>query len=240
MSDSSSTSRKSVRHCPNCRVRMSSLDLDPHRICVACRGINCSMDERCDLCLTWDEGRMQSYIRHQSSLKRKREHKQKLKERSQVPDFVSVCTGIQEADALSDEARSRDGGFDDFHSSVAGSASMHDVGRVVREEVASLGNELEARLSTQIASNVTSTVTSSLDKKLDIFSSNMLVMLEELGVNVGMNITFLLNLMIVLFQLPRRLRDNGLIGDSLPHFPIAQMILKIRAVRNVGRTLLRI
>ena len=176
MSDSSSASKKSVRLCPNCKVRMSSLELDPHRICVSCRGISCCMNERCDVCLTWDEGKMSAYLRHQASLKRKREHKQKMRVKSNVPDFATICTGIQDADmSLSDDARSRDGGADEAISSVAGSASLQDVSRLVREEVATMGQNMEIEMTENISSNVNSR----LDVKLEMFSANMLQYLND-------------------------------------------------------------
>ena len=59
---------------------MSSLDLDSHVICVGCRGKDCNLNERCDFCMAWSDERMSRYLKHQGTLKRKRESKKRMKE----------------------------------------------------------------------------------------------------------------------------------------------------------------
>ena len=95
MSDSSSSAKKPVRNCPNCSIRMSSIDFDSHIICSNCRGKSCSIEDRCDFCLDWSNDKMKAYMKHQASLERKRKSKKKAKGPN-VPDFVNLCTRGQD------------------------------------------------------------------------------------------------------------------------------------------------
>ena len=60
-----------IRRCP-CGRRMSSLTHDYHSCCIFCRGIDCTLDQRCDECLIVSEIQFNAYVKHQKSLKRKR------------------------------------------------------------------------------------------------------------------------------------------------------------------------
>ena len=91
MSESSSAVKSSVRRCVNCSHRMASLEHDPHKICVSCRGKNCSMTDRCDYCAKWTDETMKNYLSHQKALQRKREYKKRSK--SNVDPLLSVCDG---------------------------------------------------------------------------------------------------------------------------------------------------
>ena len=51
-----------------CKTRMSSLLYDSHLICVACRGRDCNMDNRCVECEGWSEEVMIKYVRYCKSL----------------------------------------------------------------------------------------------------------------------------------------------------------------------------
>ena len=46
----------SQRNCSTCKTRMSSLLHDSHLICVACRGRDCNLDNRCVECEGWSRG----------------------------------------------------------------------------------------------------------------------------------------------------------------------------------------
>ena len=167
MSDSSSSNKKAVRNCPNCNIRMSSLDLDSHVICTNCRGKSCSFEDRCDLCNDWSNDKMKSYMKHQASLERKRRAKKKAKE-ANIPDFVNLCTGGQDAGvSLSGEGVARDGGVDDAASSVAGSASSINV------------DELVASKFSQLGDNFRSTLNSDLDDKLETFGYNIVKLIDQ-------------------------------------------------------------
>ena len=152
MSESSSSSKKSVRNCPNCRIRMSSLDLDSHVICVNCRGKSCNINDCCDMCVGWSESQMSNYLRHQASLERKRISKKKAKAKMPM-DFATICTGVSEGDiVLSDDGAVRDEVLEGLISSVAGSASNQNVEDLVTKKLASFrsdfGNQVDSKLHT--------------------------------------------------------------------------------------------
>ena len=42
--------KTSVRKCPGCRARMSSIEWEPHSLCINCRGFNCCIQSRCNEC----------------------------------------------------------------------------------------------------------------------------------------------------------------------------------------------
>ena len=63
------------RVCVKCKKgRMSSLDKDRHLICPTCVGHICDINVRCDECRDWPEDLIKSYVRHQESLRLKREN----------------------------------------------------------------------------------------------------------------------------------------------------------------------
>ena len=143
---------------------MSSLDLDSHIICVACRGKNCNMSDRCDFCCEWSDERMSKYMKHQGTLQRKRESKKRMKE---APvDFAVLCTGGSGSGAHLSE----DGDVIPDALDIATSASSQqreDVHDLVATSVAELGSQLDARLD------------SSLQSKFSLFSSNVLEFLNK-------------------------------------------------------------
>ena len=57
-----------LRSCPKCRRRMSSLQFELHTICESCRGIVCSIENRCPECKTWSLDKMSAYLKHKVSL----------------------------------------------------------------------------------------------------------------------------------------------------------------------------
>ena len=159
MSDSSSSTKKVVRNCPNCKTRMSGRELDPHVICIDCRGKDCNGETRCDICVSWSDQQMGQYLKHQASLKRKRESKLKSKSKLQHPvDLATLCTGLPDVDVLlPDDGVSGDGAAS--VSSVAGSASaVH------------FSNLLDDRIQR---------VESNMDNKLQSFGINMLEVMND-------------------------------------------------------------
>ena len=54
--------------CPRCHWRMSSYSVDRHSICCKCRGNDCTIDCRCDECLSWSMEEMESYVKLRKSL----------------------------------------------------------------------------------------------------------------------------------------------------------------------------
>ena len=70
-SGSSSSGESTLRSCPRCHGRMSSISLDKHVFCVKCRGSECDHNFRCDDCLKWSKEDMDSYVKLCKSLKAK-------------------------------------------------------------------------------------------------------------------------------------------------------------------------
>ena len=79
---------------------MSSHDLDSHIICTACLFKNCNLNDRCDMCVSWSNDKMNAYVKHQSSLERKRKSKKRARESKEVDPFLSVCTGVGGSDLI--------------------------------------------------------------------------------------------------------------------------------------------
>ena len=151
MSDSSSTSKKAgtVRSCPNCRIRMSSHDVDNHVICTSCRGKNCNVTDRCDVCKSWSLEKMNAYVKHQSSLERKRLSKKRAREGKEVEvdPFLSVCTGVQGSDLGVAGDVVAIGDNDGSESSAATSATKQVMSGLVSELGSSLRSELDRNIS---------------------------------------------------------------------------------------------
>ena len=90
-----------IRRCP-CGRRMSSLMHDYHSRCIFCRGIDCTIDRRCDECLLVFYVQFNAYVKHQNSLKRKLQSKQKCKSKNQTSDpdvppaFASSCFQVKD------------------------------------------------------------------------------------------------------------------------------------------------
>ena len=66
--------------------------------CIFCRGIDCTLDQRCDKCLLVSDTQFKAYVKHQKSLKRRRLFNQKGKGKNQTsdpdvpPEFASVVS----------------------------------------------------------------------------------------------------------------------------------------------------
>ena len=55
-----------------CNRQISSTDLDPHKLCVRCRGGVCTLEHRCDECRAWRDAAVLQAFKHQRSLDAKR------------------------------------------------------------------------------------------------------------------------------------------------------------------------
>ena len=66
--DTTAMDLDSRRNCSTCNTRMSSLFHDSYLICVACRGHDCNIDNRCVECEGWSEEVMIKYVRYRKSL----------------------------------------------------------------------------------------------------------------------------------------------------------------------------
>ena len=150
--------KKTVRTCTDCSTRMSSLDFDPHLLCINCRGIECNLSVRCDICRSWSEDKMKSFVKHQASLQRKRKSKQKSKEKKvklSESDFSKVCTGNQgETGVLSDETGSGVGAGDSASSS--GVMSNAELDAMMNVKLIEYGSELRQEFTQEMNSRIES------------------------------------------------------------------------------------
>ena len=67
-STSASADVAARRSCPHCTRQMSSLQFDKHTLCVACRDMKCSLENRCKECRSWSKEFMLGYVKHQRTL----------------------------------------------------------------------------------------------------------------------------------------------------------------------------
>ena len=77
--DSTVMDLDSRRNCSTCKTRMSSILHDSHLICVACRGRDCNLDNRCVECEGWSEEVMIKYVRYRKSRDSKSKAKKEKK-----------------------------------------------------------------------------------------------------------------------------------------------------------------
>ena len=56
----------------DCNRQISCASLDPHNLCVKCRGHVCALDNRCEECLAWDDETLLKACKHQRQLEVKR------------------------------------------------------------------------------------------------------------------------------------------------------------------------
>ena len=74
-SSAPSSGEPSCLSCPRCHGRMSSFSVDQHSICYKCRGNDCTIDCRCDECLSWSVAEMESCFKLRKSLTSKNRKK---------------------------------------------------------------------------------------------------------------------------------------------------------------------
>ena len=56
------------RLCSKCHGRMSSFSPDEHLFCTKCRGSECLVNSRCDVCFSWTKEEMEGYVKLRKSL----------------------------------------------------------------------------------------------------------------------------------------------------------------------------
>ena len=56
------------RKCRSCPRRMSKKSADRHTLCIACRGFDCDLNNRCEECLEWSEDEVIKYAKYRKSL----------------------------------------------------------------------------------------------------------------------------------------------------------------------------
>ena len=65
---SSTSSGQPQRSCARCPSRMSSIDRDKHLICIRCRGYECSVDLRCEECVSCSKEEILAHEKIRKSL----------------------------------------------------------------------------------------------------------------------------------------------------------------------------
>ena len=70
-SSTTSSGESTRRSCSKCHGRMSSLSLDKHLFCMKCRGSECTLDTRCNECISWTKEEMIRYVKLRKSLSSK-------------------------------------------------------------------------------------------------------------------------------------------------------------------------
>ena len=63
-----------TRYCTTkgCKSRLARASVDPHVLCVVCRGSECDLATRCKVCESWSEQTMMDYLAHYAKLEVKR------------------------------------------------------------------------------------------------------------------------------------------------------------------------
>ena len=91
------------RSCTKCHGRMSSFSLDKHLFCIKCRGSECSMNSRCNECMSWTGEEMLKYSKLRKSLSSKSKRSRSSPPRSiphdrDADDFNPAQLDCSEAD----------------------------------------------------------------------------------------------------------------------------------------------
>ena len=88
------------RVCVDCGTRMSSFEYDQHLKCSSCTGQQCTLESRCDGCKEWPEEVMLKYVKHQQSLKQKRDSKKRQVSKSSKESGNSQQSGVTDSDSI--------------------------------------------------------------------------------------------------------------------------------------------
>ena len=75
------------RKCSSCPRRMSKKLADRHTVCIACRGFDCDINNRCEECLEWSEDDIIAYAKYRKSLK-SRDSSSKTKTKVSMPPLT--------------------------------------------------------------------------------------------------------------------------------------------------------
>ena len=73
--------------CASCPRRMSKKSADRHTVCIACRGFDCDINNRCEECLEWSEDDIVAYAKYRKSLK-SRDSSSKMKTKVSLPPLT--------------------------------------------------------------------------------------------------------------------------------------------------------
>ena len=84
------------RKCSSCPRRMSKKLADQHTICIACRGFDCDINNRCEECLEWSEDDIVAYVKYRKSLK-SRDSSSKTKTKLSHPPLTPSRPSLQPA-----------------------------------------------------------------------------------------------------------------------------------------------
>ena len=141
-------SKKLVKSCTTCKARMSSKDFDSHLICIRCRGSDCNLDNRCDVCRDWSPEHMTLYVHHQTTLSNKRASKEKAKASKVKSDGHSKEDSLSGIDSRVDS--------DDLVSSASGISSQ-EVEKLIGDKLSGLKD------------SISDSIHSDLDRKLEFF-----------------------------------------------------------------------
>ena len=122
-SSSTSSGESTRQSCSKCHGRMSSLSLDKHLFCMKCRGSECTLDTRCNECISWTEEEMIRYVKLCLSLSSKSKRGKSSPPRS-IP---------QDRDS------------DEFNQS-----QLDSVQKMINDSVTSMSDELMAKFSSMM------------------------------------------------------------------------------------------
>ena len=73
---------------------------DTHVLCIKCRGVECNVDSRCDVCVLWSDDQFEKYLKHCKTLLAKSKSKRDKKELPASPRKEIVSSGSSGGDSL--------------------------------------------------------------------------------------------------------------------------------------------
>ena len=86
--------KRKFRTCSSCTSRMPSIDFDAHTVCIGCRHQVCDLTVHCEECRNWSDTYRSAFVKHNRTLKAKRDSKGRRKARlgaAQSPSDQCVC-----------------------------------------------------------------------------------------------------------------------------------------------------
>ena len=110
------------RKCRSCPRRMSKKSADRHTLCIACRGFDCDLNNRCEECLEWSEDEVIKYAKYRKSLK-SRESSSRAKITVSTPPLTPSGHSPQPAPQAAPQPAPRPSQRDDIQSQVDSLAS---------------------------------------------------------------------------------------------------------------------
>ena len=168
------------RRCIKCGIRMSNVSGDSHLECINCRGISCNLTSRCNHCNDWTKEQMTKYLKHQSTLLRRRKSRTKVK--TQHPNQVTGLPSEVEDRPSSAGMFSSENTDDSDSYSIAGNSSNNQMSNNFFEEVAELERHINDNTSSDKDSNNQKKQETDFQKT---FENMMLGMTEQIGKSGG-------------------------------------------------------